>query len=79
MGVNLNRLPEPDDYGNYWLASSNKDKVGQPAIFPIKGDHRREGQYYLSLGDEILFGGDNRFMAFDSPLAALKELRRRLG
>lgn len=74
--MNLNKLPESDNYGNYWL---NEDQhIGEPAIFPFKGGPRQKGKYYISLGDDYLWSG-GRLAEFDTPLMALKELRRRLG
>ena len=71
-------LPEPDEFGNYWLGSRQRDA----AIFPFRqleatGAVKPAGGFYLLLDAERGFVFDGpRLRRFDTPQAALACLRQ---
>lgn len=81
----LNRLPDPDAFGNYWLSG---DHTQGPAIFPRKfkietrdKDEPQivgDGTYSVWLGPDRGFLTDSRLFRifYPSPDVALRELRR---
>lgn len=75
-------LPEPDQYGNYWLLDrGDKNRLSGPAIFPSKrlrgGKVVRNGHFLASTGRNILWDHeDMRFKRFATAQAALESLEK---
>jgi hypothetical protein len=85
MKYPVRRLPEPDEYGNYWLgARTYKPEEGQeadPAVFPSKvleGEVvRPNGLYIVFLGSRLGFLFDRQHLVrFKTPLQALAAINK---
>jgi len=70
------KLPEPDQYGNYWLNAATRPS-GPAILHTAQGTKARlPAGYIASTGEEILMK-DQDFEVFDSPKAALTALLTR--
>lgn len=69
----LDRLPAPDEFGNFWLSARRGEA---PAIFSIgnrRSPHR--GKYMVLPTGDVPLGPDGYPEAFDTPEEALRRLR----
>jgi hypothetical protein len=80
----LHSLPRPDQFGNYWFGSPrHKGDTGAwdstaPAILHLPTYQKGRKVWVVSLGEGGMLWSRGRLKSFDSPEAALRELRRHL-
>jgi hypothetical protein len=80
----IKKLPQPDEFGNFWLAKPEEPKQNSPAIFPSKrlngmGEVCPAGRWYVTMGRVRGFLMDGlRVRTFPSAEAALMALNEAL-